>query len=62
MSEDSVLQEVRAARDAYAHAHVLNVHAIVADLRELDAQGHWPVVRLESRRPVIAGVSGVERS
>ncbi len=54
MSEDSVLQEVRAAREAYAQAHGFDVHAIVADLREQDARGDWPVVRLAPRRPVVA--------
>ena len=33
MNEDSVLQEVRAAREAYARSHGYNVWAMVADLR-----------------------------
>ncbi len=48
MSEDSVLQEVRAARDAYARSHGYDVRAIVADLRKQDDRGDWPVVRLGS--------------
>ena len=56
MSDDSVLQQVRAAREAYAQAHGFDVHAIVADLRAQDARGDWPVVRLAPRRPVVAGI------
>ena len=33
MNEDSVLQEVRAAREAYAQSHGYDVWAMVADLR-----------------------------
>jgi hypothetical protein len=51
MSEDSVLQEVRAAREAYARAHGFDVRAMVADLRAQDDRGDWPVVRLAPRRP-----------
>jgi hypothetical protein len=51
MSEDSVLQEVRAAREAYARSHGCDVRAMVADLREQDDRGDWPVVRLVPRRP-----------
>lgn len=57
MNEDGVLQEVRKAREAYARMHGFNVHAIVADLRERDARGDMPVVRLAPRRPIIAGES-----
>ncbi len=52
MSEDSVLQEVRAAREAYAESHGYDVRAMVADLRAQDDLGDWPVVRLSPRRPV----------
>lgn len=51
MFEDTVLQEVRAARDAYARSHGYDVRAMVADLRERDDRGDWPVVRLAPRRP-----------
>jgi hypothetical protein len=53
MTKDSVLQEVRAAREAYARSHGYNVRAMVADLRERDARGDWPVVRLAPRRPTV---------
>jgi len=51
MIEDSVLQEVRAARDAYARSHGYDIRAMVADLRKQDERGDWPVVRLVPRRP-----------
>jgi hypothetical protein len=57
MSEDSVLQEVRAAREAYARSHGYDVRAMVADLRERDDRGDWPVVRLSPRRPAGPGAS-----
>lgn len=52
MIEDSVLQEVRATRDAFARSHGYDAHAMVAYLRELDERGDWPVVRLAPRPPV----------
>jgi S1-C subfamily serine protease len=57
MNEDSVLQEVRAAREAYARLHGYDVRAMVADLRERDDRGDWPVVRLAPRRPTVPGDS-----
>ncbi|HUQ69360.1 MAG TPA: hypothetical protein VM165_07555 [Planctomycetaceae bacterium] len=57
MSDDSVLLEVRAAREAYARSHGFNVQAMVADLREQDDRGDWPVVRLAPRRPVMSGAT-----
>lgn len=57
MIEDSVLQEVRAARDAFARSFGYDVHAMGAYLRELDERGDWPVVRLAPRRPAASEVS-----
>lgn len=57
MTEDSVLQDVRAAREAYARSHGYDVRAMVADLRERDARGDWPVARLAPRRPAEYGSS-----
>ncbi|HZU34459.1 MAG TPA: hypothetical protein VFA18_01050 [Gemmataceae bacterium] len=51
MTEDDVLREVRAAREAYARSHQFDVRAMVADLRARDAAGDWPVVRRPPRRP-----------
>ena len=56
MIEDSVLQEVRAARDAFARSFGYDVHAMGAYLRELDERGDWPVVRLAPRRPAASEV------
>jgi hypothetical protein len=53
MTEDNVLREVRAAREAYARSHNFDVRAMVADLRARDAAGDWPVVRRAPRRPVV---------
>ncbi len=51
MTEDDVLREVRAAREAYARLHNFDVRAMVADLRAQDTAGDWPVVRHAPRRP-----------
>ena len=53
MNEDSVLQEVRAAREAFARSHGFDVRLMVADLRQQDERGDWPVVRLAPRRPAM---------
>jgi hypothetical protein len=53
MNEDSVPQEVRVAREAYAQSHGYDVWAMVADLRKRDAGGDWPVVRLVPRRHTV---------
>ena len=55
MNDDSVLQEVRAAQEAYARSHGYDVYAMMADLRRQDERGDWPVVRLAPRRPTIPG-------
>jgi hypothetical protein len=51
MTEDSVLQEVRAARDEYSRSLGYDVQRIVADLQQLDLRGDWKVVRLAPRQP-----------
>ena len=60
MDEDSVLQEVRKAREEYARSHGYDARAMVADLRTQDDLGDWPVARLAPRRPVDPG-SGAAR-
>lgn len=57
MNEDSVLREVRAAREDYARSHGFDVRKIVADLQKLDSVGDWTVVRLAPRRPPLAGAA-----
>jgi hypothetical protein len=54
MIHDDVIQQVRAAREAYAQLHNFDVQAMVADLRALDAAGDWPVVRRAPRLPRLA--------
>ena len=55
MNDDSVLREVRAAREDYARSHGFDVRRIVADLQELDRAGAWKVVRLAPRKPKTTG-------
>ena len=50
MTEDDVLREVRAAREAYARSHNFNIRAMVADLRARVQAGDRPVVRRAPRR------------
>lgn len=57
MYEDSILKEVRAAREAYARSHGYNPRSMVADLRARDERGDWPVVRLAPRRPTNPGIT-----
>jgi len=60
MVEDDVLQGVRTAREAYAQSHGYDLKAMVADLREQDDRGDWPVVCLAPRRPLGPAVSHFE--
>jgi len=41
MTEDDVLREVRAAREAYARSHGFDFRAMVADLHARDLAGDW---------------------
>jgi hypothetical protein len=50
MTEDDVLRQVRAAREAYARSHNFDIRAMVADLRARDQAGDRPVVRRAPRR------------
>ena len=59
MNEDSVLREVRAAREDYARSHGFDVRRILADLQELDRAGGWKVVRLAPRKHQTAGETSV---
>jgi hypothetical protein len=54
MMTDEVLREVRRMRESYAAQHGFDVHAIVADLRQRDEAGDWPVVRLPPRRAALS--------
>ncbi len=57
MIEDSVVQEVRAVRDAFARSFGYDIRAMVAHLRALDASGDRPVIRLSPRPPIDTSVS-----
>lgn len=65
MSQDSLLREVRTTREAYARSHGYDAWAVVADLRQEDACGGWPVVRLAPRPAVpggeVAPATGLDR-
>ncbi len=56
---DDMLQDVRAAREAFARAHNYDLEALVATLRKLDACGDRKVVRLPPRQPVDVRVAPV---
>lgn len=62
MREDDVLRQVRAAREEYARSHGFDVRAMVADLKERDECGDWPVVWLEPRRPQPRSDEDAERA
>ncbi|WP_169977243.1 hypothetical protein [Tautonia rosea] len=62
MKEDSVLEQVRAAREAYAKLFGYDVHAMVADLRARDDRDVRPIVRLPHRKPSEGRVSEVAGS
>lgn len=49
MTEDEVVQEVRAARDAFAASHGYNIQAMVAALRELGLASGREVVHFPPR-------------
>lgn len=51
MTEDSVVQEVRAARDEYARQFRYDVYAMVRDLQEQARAGGRTVVRFPPRPP-----------
>jgi hypothetical protein len=62
MNEDSIVREVRVAREDYARLHGFDVRKIVADLQKLDGAGDWTIVRLAPRRPKVAAATSVGAS
>ena len=48
MTEDPIVQQVRAVREAFAAAHGYDIRAMVATLREQTAASGREVVRLET--------------
>jgi hypothetical protein len=53
MLEDDLMQEIRAAREAYCQQFGYDLAAIMRHLREREQAGNRPVVRLAPRRPVV---------
>ena len=51
MSDDTIVQEVRAERERYAASFNYDVHAIAADLRNRQEQEDRDPVRREPKRP-----------
>lgn len=51
MEDDTLMREIRAAKEAYASSLGFDLDAIVADLRAKAAAGNRPVVTLSPRRP-----------
>lgn len=58
MTEDEVVREVRAAREAFAAAHGYDIRAMVAALHERGVASGRELVRL-APRPAVAAVPGV---
>lgn len=56
MIEDDLMQEVRAAREAYCQQFGYDLAAIMRDLRARERAGNRPVVRLAPRRPIVTDV------
>jgi hypothetical protein len=55
MTEDEVVREVRAAREAFAAAHGYDIRAMVAALREVEIAGGREIVRFAPQPPAVAG-------
>lgn len=60
MMEDEIVNEVRAAREAFAAKYGYDIRAMVAALQAMDAAGDHPVVRLAPRRPTTGGRSAID--
>ena len=54
MTEDEVVREVRAAREAFAASHGYDIRAMVAALRELGVASGRELVRF-APRPAVTG-------
>lgn len=52
MTEDEVVREVRAAREAFAESHGYDIRAMVAALHDLGVARGWEVVRFAPRPAV----------
>ena len=61
MTEDEVVREVRAAREAFAASHGYDIRAMVAALREVAAASGREIVRLAPRPAVTIGSNQAPR-
>jgi hypothetical protein len=52
MNPDPIVEEVRAAREAYARGFDFDLRAICRDLREREREGGHDLVTFPPRRPV----------
>jgi hypothetical protein len=50
MSQDEIIKEVRAIREAYAERFDFNIRAIYRDAKEHEGKGQRKVVSLQPRR------------
>jgi len=62
MSRDTIVEEVRKAREEYARKFNYDLDAICADLQRREKESGRPVVSLPKRQPVSTplGASGAE--
>lgn len=62
MTEDEVVREVRAAREAFAASHGYDIRAMTAALRTLDGADSREVVRLAPRPVVVVGPNAMRQA
>lgn len=53
MIEDEVMQQVRAAKEAFASSHGYYLRWMIEALRKMDEESGVPTVRLEPRKPEV---------
>ena len=58
MTEDEVVRDVRAAREAFAASHGYDIRAMVAALNQPDIVRGWTVVRLAPQPVTANGLAG----
>jgi len=58
MTEDEVVRDVRAAREAFAASHGYDIRAMVAALSQPDIVRGWTVVRLTPQPVTANGLVG----
>ena len=53
MIEDEVMQQVRAAKEAFAASHGYDLRRMIDALRKMDEESGVPTVRLEPQKPEV---------